>query len=513
MKLYGKVETVMATSEFLRDASKDPELHAPEEQFPRGKSIAGVSRSAPALRMLTDALLMVGSAFLALLIRVLLLRDFRGYWGVGAGVASTREGFLYLAWFILCYILVARRYNLYAPVPLRNGAHETRLIFQAVLTGALFLCGALYMTHNSASSRLLILVFVLVAAITLSIRRALWRKARYLDYERGVELRNVLVLGTNRLSAALGDQMMRRIHMGYQLCGYIALPGSREDHEVPPDMILGRIDDLQQVVRAKFVDEVIIAQPCSTELAVRLVEAARSLDVDLSSITGYFPDLSANAPAEQIGCYPVVMLHSRERRVIAFFFKRVLDIVCSGLALLLISPVLAVISIAILVDSPGPILYASERVGKRGRLFKCYKFRTMVPDAEALKNEIATLNERDGILFKAKNDPRITRLGKVLRKYSLDELPQFLNVLRGEMSLVGPRPPIASEVERYELAHLRRLDVLPGLTGLWQVQARQNSSFERYIALDTAYIENWSFWLDLTILIRTFGVVLGGTGS
>lgn len=502
----------MATSEYLREPHEDTGVRSPEERILRGRSIAGVSRSAPALRMLTDVLLMIGSAAVSLLVRVLLLHNFRGYWGVGAGVASTGEGFLYLAWFILCYILVARRYNLYAPVPLRNGAHETRLIFQAMLTGTLFLCGALYMTHDVASSRLLILVFVLVSAVVLSIRRALWRKARYLDYERGVELRNVLVLGTNRLSAALGNQMMSKIHMGYQLCGYLALPGSRDDHEVPSDLILGHIDQLQQVVRAKFVDEVVIAQPCSTELAVRLVEAARSLDVDLSSITGYFPDLSANAPAEQIGCYPVVMLHSRERRVVSLFFKRVLDIVCSGLALLLISPVLAAISIAIVIDSPGPILYASERVGKRGRLFKCYKFRTMVPDAEARKKEIAKLNERDGILFKAKNDPRITHLGRILRKYSLDELPQFLNVLRGEMSLVGPRPPIASEVERYELAHLRRLDVLPGLTGLWQIQARQNSSFERYIALDTAYIENWSFWLDLTILIRTVGVVFNGTG-
>lgn len=503
----------MATSEYLRDADRQSNLGEPDEQVPPGKSIAGVSPAAPALRVFTDVVFIGVSAGLALLIRVLLLRDFRGYWGVGAGIASTSAGFLYLIWFSLCYIAVARRNGLYAPVPLRNGAHETRLIFQAVLTAALFLCGALYMTHDVASSRLLIIVLVAVSALVLSVRRALWRQARYREYERGVELRNVLILGTNRLSAALGSQMLHRIHMGYQLCGYIPLPGIGDDQEVPSESIAGTIENLRQLVRAKFVDELVIAQPCSTELAVHLVEEARILDVDLSAITGYFPDLSSNAPVEQMGGYPMVMLHRRERRVIALFFKRILDIVCSGLALLLISPILVAISIAIMIDSPGPILYASERVGKRGHLFKCYKFRTMIPDAEARKKEIAALNERDGILFKAKNDPRITRLGRILRKYSLDELPQFLNVLRGEMSLVGPRPPIASEVERYELSHLRRLEVLPGLTGLWQIQARQNSSFERYIALDTAYIENWSFWLDLTILIRTVGVVVGGTGS
>lgn len=502
----------MATSEYLKGAGKHSGLDVPEEQALHGQSIAGVSPAAPALRMLYDALLVVISAVGALLIRILILHDVKGHWGVGSGLASLDSALLYLSWFIVCYTLVARRYGLYAPVPLRNGAHETRLVTQASATAALFLCGALYMAHDVASSRFLVLIFVVVTAITLNIRRALWRRARYRDYERGVELRNVLVLGTDRLSAALGDQIVHRIHMGYQLCGYIALPGSRGEHEVSPDAILGSVENLPQLIRGRFIDELVIAQPCSTELAVRLVEKARVLDVDLSSITGYFPDLSANAPPERIGCYPVVMLHRRERRTFSLFLKRIVDIILSFLAVVVILPAVAVISAAILIDSPGPIFYVSERVGKRGRTFKCYKFRTMVADAEARRKEITALNERDGILFKASNDPRITPLGKLLRKYSLDELPQFLNVLRGEMSLVGPRPPLASEVERYELAHLRRLDVLPGLTGLWQIQARQNASFERYIALDTAYIENWSFWLDLTILIRTAGVVLGGTG-
>jgi lipopolysaccharide/colanic/teichoic acid biosynthesis glycosyltransferase len=141
------------------------------------------------------------------------------------------------------------------------------------------------------------------------------------------------------------------------------------------------------------------------------------------------------------------------------------------------------------------------------------KFRTMVADAERRRAEILHMNERDGVLFKVSNDPRVTRIGRLLRKYSLDELPQFVNVLRGDMSMVGPRPPIASEVKRYDLSHLRRLDVLPGMTGLWQVQARQDPSFDSYISLDTAYITNWSIWLDLKILIRTLSVVVGGTGS
>jgi lipopolysaccharide/colanic/teichoic acid biosynthesis glycosyltransferase len=165
------------------------------------------------------------------------------------------------------------------------------------------------------------------------------------------------------------------------------------------------------------------------------------------------------------------------------------------------------------MDSRGPIFYLSERVGKKGRVFRCCKFRTMVRDAEKRRSEMMHMNERDGVLFKISNDPRITQLGCFLRKYSLDELPQFFNVLVGDMSIVGPRPPLASEVKEYKLSHLRRLDVTPGITGLWQVQARQDPSFDSYVSLDVTYIEQWSLWLDLKIIARTVGVVFSGTGS
>jgi lipopolysaccharide/colanic/teichoic acid biosynthesis glycosyltransferase len=165
------------------------------------------------------------------------------------------------------------------------------------------------------------------------------------------------------------------------------------------------------------------------------------------------------------------------------------------------------------LDSPGPILYRSKRVGRKGRTFQCKKFRTMVAGAEMLQEDLIHRNERDGVLFKIRNDPRVTRAGAWLRKYSLDELPQIFNVLAGDMSLVGPRPPLATEVEKYDLSHLRRLDVLPGMTGLWQVEARQDPSFDHYISLDTAYVENWSVWMDLRIMARTVGVVFSGTGT
>ena len=196
------------------------------------------------------------------------------------------------------------------------------------------------------------------------------------------------------------------------------------------------------------------------------------MEIDIRAMSGFYVELAQNAPVEYLGAYPMVALHRRDPRLVAFFMKRVVDILLSLSAILVLFPIMLVIAIAVLVDSRGPVFYVSERIGKRGRVFPCFKFRTMVRDAEAKKRELTKLNERDSILFKMAKDPRVTRVGRILRKYSLDELPQFFNVLRGEMSIVGPRPPIASEVAKYALEHFRRLEVLPGVTGLWQVQAR-----------------------------------------
>jgi lipopolysaccharide/colanic/teichoic acid biosynthesis glycosyltransferase len=195
------------------------------------------------------------------------------------------------------------------------------------------------------------------------------------------------------------------------------------------------------------------------------------------------------------------------------FLKRGFDIVFSLLALVFICPVLLLIAIIVKLDSAGPVLYVSERIGRNGKRFQFLKFRTMVKDADTLRGALLHLNERHGNLFKMSNDPRVTRLGRILRRYSLDELPQFFSVLTGHMSVVGPRPCLTSEYARYTKEQRRRVEAVPGITGLWQVEARTNPSAEAYFALDIYYVENWSLWLDVKILLKTIAVVFAGTGQ
>jgi lipopolysaccharide/colanic/teichoic acid biosynthesis glycosyltransferase len=193
--------------------------------------------------------------------------------------------------------------------------------------------------------------------------------------------------------------------------------------------------------------------------------------------------------------------------------KRIIDIIVSVVGLVALAPLFVVIAIAVKVDSTGPVFYRSIRVGKKGRRFLFYKFRTMVLNADALKKELRAKNERIGPFFKMANDPRMTRAGRFLRRYSLDELPQLWNVFKGDMSLVGPRPHPLDDYQHYSLDNLRRLDVMPGITGLWQVQARNDSSWDANMTLDLEYIEHWTPWLDIKLLLKTIPIVLKGLGQ
>jgi exopolysaccharide biosynthesis polyprenyl glycosylphosphotransferase len=417
----------------------------------------------------------------------------------------------YLAWFALCLVFFTRSYGLYGPIEGRSGLHEQRMTIQATLVSGLLLCGTLYLSRGAVVSRVVVLLTVFLTGFLIATRRALWRSMVYSRYREGVATRNVLIIGAGRVAHALRNHLESLRHMGFRFKGFIAMNQSEIDLGDPD--IIGDMSNCLSLARGLFVDEIFFSVPAEKRQVIDLVEDARNHNIDVRVVPDLYDGLAWNASVEYVGQFPTIPLHRREFPIGSFMMKRILDLTVSVLALILTFPLLLLIAIAVKLDSKGSILYKAQRIGRKGRQFSCYKFRTMVENADALKDEIAHMNERDNVLFKVANDPRVTRVGRYLRKYSFDELPQFLNVLRGDMSLVGPRPPMAAEVEQYDLSHLRRLDVLPGMTGLWQVEARQDPSFDSYISLDTAYVENWTLWLDLKILARTIGVVLSGTGS
>jgi exopolysaccharide biosynthesis polyprenyl glycosylphosphotransferase len=425
--------------------------------------------------------------------------------------AAPLSSIAYLLVFSVYMVVFAQVYGLYRSSDSRSGLNEQRLTVQATLTSGLLLCGTLYLTKAYEVSRIVVAVTVFVTLLLLMVRRAVERKMRARRFLQGRETRNVLIVGDGRVAHALRNHLQALPHMGFRFMGFVSLDGDPEVSENP--QVIGNIRNCVALARSLFVDEIYFSTPADKQTVISVVEDARAVGIDVRVVPDLYDGLAWNAPVEFIGQFPTIPLHRREFPRGSFILKRVMDVTLSLLALTVTAPFMLIIALLIRLDSEGPIFYKAERIGRKGRMFTCYKFRTMVVNADKLLKELAEKNERDGILFKMKNDPRITRVGARLRKYSLDELPQFFNVLIGDMSLVGPRPPLASEVEKYDLSHLRRLDVLPGITGLWQVEAREDPSFDSYISLDTAYVENWNLMLDLRILARTIGVVVGGTGS
>jgi len=500
----------MATTETLNSAgNKAPGVGSFAASNSQGRESCGTS----ILWVVAD----IGTVLLAAVIGMRVLIGFRIHTELHQGVLfiSTSLGTMagLLAWFIFTLVLISRSYQLYNPFRLTSVLHEQRLTVQACFTSGLLLTGAIYLFHATGISRILVMATIGATTVMLCVRRVVYRTLMYRRFEKGLETRNILIVGTGRVGQALRHHLDSIRHLGYTFKGFVQVPGVDVDN--PPNKIevLGALENVYDIARKYFIDEVFFATPCERGVIKRMVEQARNAGVDIRVVPDLYDGLAWNSPIEYVGQFPTIPLHRGEVPEISLFLKRGLDILLSSLIILFASPIFLALAIIIKLDSPGPVLYISDRIGKKGRVFRCFKFRTMVMNADKLKAQLQHMNERDGVLFKVTDDPRVTRLGRFLRKYSLDEIPQFFNVLIGDMSLVGPRPPIASEVKQYDLTHLRRLDVTPGITGLWQVEARQDPSFDSYISLDTAYIENWSIWLDLKILIRTVGVVLDGTGS
>jgi exopolysaccharide biosynthesis polyprenyl glycosylphosphotransferase len=424
--------------------------------------------------------------------------------------------FGFLALYAGSLILSCHAYKVYAAKEIRSTRHEQSALLKAVAMATVLVAAFIYLSGVKIISRVVVGETVVLSTIAMMGVRLL-RRQRIIE---GLNSRNVLIVSASPMGRDLGRYLSQNPHLGFAVKGYLDRRQDEASTQHPDRRsarnevkILGSIRDFARVARSNFIDEIFITSPENRDLVKHLIFEARRSGVDARVVPDLYDGLASAAPIEYLGHIPIMSLCHRPVPTVRLGMKRCIDILVAITALIALLPVFLVVALLVKMTSPGPILYRSTRVGKKGRNFICYKFRTMVENAEELRDSLHHLNEREDILFKISNDPRMTSVGRFLRKYSIDELPQFLNVLKGDMSLVGPRPPVPSEYKQYALEHLRRLDVLPGITGLWQVAARKNPSFQSYIALDTQYVNNWSVWLDCKILLRTIAVVLAGTGQ
>ncbi|MCS7284048.1 MAG: undecaprenyl-phosphate glucose phosphotransferase [Anaerolineae bacterium] len=363
-------------------------------------------------------------------------------------------------------------------------------------------------------SRVMLIEVGLLTILLLALVRAV--EAGLMAYlrKKGVGIRRVVIVGAGEVGRTVMRTIVARPDLGYRVIGFVDDNPEKGYTDIGRFKALGPLENLPRVLEEEKPDEVIITLPWMYHRKIMaLVRECERHQARARIVPDIFQMSLTQVNVEDLGGVPLIGVREVSISRGALLVKRVMDVVLAALVLVLAAPLMALIAIAIRLDSPGPVIFRQTRVGLRGRLFEMYKFRSMHVGAEEQQDMLADLNEADGPIFKIRNDPRLTRVGRIIRRFSLDELPQLVNVLRGEMSLVGPRPPIPSEVEKYQEWHKKRLEAPPGMTGLWQVSGRSRLPFDEMVLLDIYYIENWSLWLDFKILMRTIPKVLLGEGA
>lgn len=331
---------------------------------------------------------------------------------------------------------------------------------------------------------------------------------------RGVGIKRVVIVGAGEIGRTVMRTIVARPDLGYRVVGFVDDNPDKGYTDIGRFKALGPLDNLPLILDEERPDEVIITLPWMYHRKIMgIVRECERRDVRPRIVPDLFQMSLTQVNVEDLGGVPLIGVRAISISKGALLVKRAVDILGAVVGLTLGAPLLALIALAVRLDSPGPVIFRQTRVGLRGRRFEMYKFRSMHVGAEEQQDMLADLNEADGPIFKIRDDPRLTRVGRILRRLSLDELPQLVNVLRGEMSLVGPRPPVPAEVEKYQEWHKKRLEAPPGMTGLWQVSGRSRLSFDEMVLLDIYYIENWSLWLDFKILMRTIPKVLLGEGA
>ncbi len=403
--------------------------------------------------------------------------------------------------------------SVYDPKRIYKAIDEFQLVIVATLIAALLFAGFLYLSYRDFS-RWLFVVFVFLDLVLLLgwrvIARSVFKMGR-LPSER-----SVLIVGAGEVGQRIGQMIREYDWMGLNLSGYLddnERTHSMEDEDVLVH-VLGPVEDVRHVVEEREINDVVIALPQRAYNQINdLVLALHDLPVQVRVVPDYFSLALYRASVDDFGGLPMINLRDPALNDVQRLLKRVFDLTIAGTILLITLPFMIVISLLIKLDSPGPVIFRQQRVGENGRLFAMNKFRSMVENAESLQAEVSHVTEDGNIIFKSVDDPRITRVGRFLRHTSLDELPQLINVVTGDMSLVGPRPELPFLVGQYEPWQHKRFAVPQGMTGWWQINGRADKPLHLHTEDDIYYVQNYSLWMDIYILLKTPWVVIRGKGA
>jgi len=438
-------------------------------------------------------------------------------------IRSSREDLYAVPYYLWIFLVILpswyfllSHYRFYVSIRTRPISHVLMSLVNIHLIGGVVVTSAIYLVDPHGFSRSLVGLFLLFSLALLGIEKIAQKAVLGFIRRRGYNFRQILVVGTDRKARGFIGLLDDHADWGLRIAGVLRLADEAESAEVGGHKVLGTLDQLVETCRKNTVDEVVFCVPAKLlDNGDNYTGILEKMGITVRMVLDVI-DLSR--PRRELslfhGTIPILTFYPKSFDTGQMFLKRCLDVAGSILGLLATGVAFPFIAAAIKFDSRGPILFSQARVGENGRIFRCWKFRSMHADADARKRDLLQRNEMNGAVFKIREDPRITRVGRFLRKSSLDELPQFWNIFRGEMSLVGTRPPTPDEVERYEDWHRKRICIKPGLTGLWQVSGRNRiTDFDEIARLDIKYIENWSLWLDIKILLKTFHVILIGQGS
>lgn len=410
------------------------------------------------------------------------------------------------------------------PTLLARGAYRTSLsmdivdeakaIFGAATVSIASVIVITYMLHEVSYSRGVMLYSWISVILFLIFGRALFRSFRGLCHQKGWGVRRLLVVGASDAGKMIMQSVMNRPDLGYEVVGFVEHRDELHMRDFGRFRALGTVADIPGVVDDHQVDEIIVALPASAHEEVwSILSLCERRAVGVKLVPDLFEMSLSRVQVDDIEGLPLLDVQEKPMRLVARAAKRGMDIVVGSMVVLLSLPIVGILALLVRLDSKGPAFIKQERVGHNGRRFTCFKLRTMRTDADQLLPQLQALNETDGPIFKMRNDPRCTRVGRYIRRFSLDELPQVWNVVLGHMSLVGPRPPLAREVVKYEPWQMRRLEAKPGMTGLWQVSGRSNLSFDEMVMMDIMYVDSWSLALDIKILLRTFTAVVAARGA